>query len=237
MKSLLSALTGIVLSTSFVAAADLPARNIPVRLDNLPVFTWAGFYMGAQLGIARQRDRLDESPVCKPCALISATGRETGVLGGVHAGGNWAVSAFVIGLEADLELANLDHSTVYPLSAPDSFSSRTRWQGSVRGRLGYAIDRLLIYTTGGVAFADIKHTYNLTPPPAFASESLSNIRTGWTLGGGVEYAFTNSWSARVEYRYTDFGHYTDRPAVFSSTFLERHHETEHTGRVGVSYRF
>lgn len=234
-KALATASAALLLSAGLASAADLPSRNAPLR-QIAPVFTWTGFYAGAQLGVGWQRDRLVEDCVI-PCGLDTATGRSTGVLGGVHAGYNWQASAFVFGMEADFELTNLRHTTIYPASAPDSFGSSIRWQGSVRARAGYAFDRLLLYVTGGVAFADIKHTYNLTPPPGFASESDSDLRTGWTLGAGAEYAFTNNWSARVEYRYTDFGRRTDAPAIFGGAFNNRHRETQQAVRAGVSYRF
>jgi outer membrane immunogenic protein len=142
-----------------------------------------------------------------------------------------------LGVEADAELTSLDHSTFYPLSTPDTFGSRVRWQGSARARAGYAFDRVLVYVTGGIALADIRHSYNLTPPPGFASESESRVRAGWTLGGGVEYAVTRNWSARLEYRYTDYGRRTDAPAIFGGTFNQRHRETQQAVRAGVSYRF
>jgi outer membrane immunogenic protein len=57
------------------------------------------------------------------------------------------------------------------------------------------------------------------------------------VGAGVEYAFTNRWSARLEYRYTDFGRWTDMPTLFASAFNEKHRETQQAVRAGVSYRF
>jgi outer membrane immunogenic protein len=247
MKLISATLAGVLLSVSLAAAADLPVRNYPIRQTLLPVFTWTGFYAGAQIGAAWQRDRLTETDTCGLCIPDVAHGHGAGVLGGLHAGANWQTGALVVGLEGDMELANLRLRTVYPSSAPDAFSSHIGWQGSFRGRLGYAIDRLLIYATGGLAFADIRHSYDrfdLVPGPNAlytlgASESMSRVRTGWTLGGGLEYAFTNAWSANIEYRYTDFGRRTDVPAIFSvfNTFSEHHRETQQAVRTAVSYRF
>ena len=75
------------------------------------------------------------------------------------------------------------------------------WQSSVRLRAGYALDRTLIYATGGIAFADDKETVTLSLDTYSQTQTL----TGWTIGGGVEYALTNGWIGRVEVRYTDFG--------------------------------
>lgn len=234
-RLLLSSVALIGLGVS-AFAADLPVRQAPPPFAApLPIFTWTGFYVGAQVGAAWQRDRLAEYDVCVPGCVDRATGRSTGVVGGGHVGYNWQVANVVLGVEGDFEGTSLSHTTVYPLSAPDSFSSNIRWQSSVRGRLGYAFDRVLVYGTGGVAFADIQHTYREATTPA--SQSFSDTRTGWTAGGGIEYALGGNWSTRVEYRYTDFGKKTDVPAVVFPRFIERHVETEHAVRVGVSYRF
>jgi opacity protein-like surface antigen len=68
------------------------------------------------------------------------------------------------------------------------------------------------------------------------ASTISKNRTGWTVGGGVEYAVDYNWSVFGEYRYTDFGHLTNLPASVGS-FSERHHDTENAVRLGVNYRF
>ena len=81
------------------------------------------------------------------------------------------------------------------------------------------------------------------PAPFFGSSDISKTRVGWTVGGGLEYAVTNNWSVRAEYRYSDFGRYTDfpfsgvpiAPAVFQAT--SGHHLTENQVQVGFSYKF
>ena len=95
-------------------------------------------------------------------------------------------------------------------------------QGAIRARAGYALDRLLIYVAGGAAFGRFSTTsfiggidFLSGRTSYFASGNRSTTRVGWTLGGGVEYAVNDHWSARVEYRYSDFGHLTDVvPASF-----------------------
>ena len=94
----------------------------------------------------------------------------------------------MFGIEADIQYADVSSSPVYgvfPLT-----SSNGNYWGSVRGRLGYAIDRTLIYVTGGLAYGDIGTQLN-----NFGS---NDAEAGWVLGGGVEYAFTNNWIGRVE---------------------------------------
>src|SRR6266478_172008 len=88
---------------------------------------------------------------------------------------------------------------------PGAGDTRMDWQGSFRGRAGFAVSKALIYGTGGIAFGNISHTY--TNLITGISETTPNIRAGWTAGGGVEVALTPNILARVEYRYTDFGTY------------------------------
>jgi outer membrane immunogenic protein len=88
-------------------------------------------------------------------------------------------------------------------------------QGSVRSRIGIAFDRFLIYGTGGVAFTGFNTT--ITDTTGFftgvqgTNTTFSNTRAGWTAGGGIEYAITDNWWVRAEYRYSNFGHTTDFP--------------------------
>ena len=110
-------------------------------------------------------------------------------------------------------------------------------QASFRGRAGVAFERILIYATGGAAFAKITNTYDTTPfGGGFAS--ISDWRTGWTVGGGIEYAVANNWSVRGGYRYSDFGDFIDKSSVafFPATNLNRH-VTQQQAQLGVSYRF
>jgi outer membrane immunogenic protein len=137
----------------------------------------------------------------------------------------------VLGLEADIEASGVRGSFNFPNGDGSSF--RSNWQGSVRARLGYAADRALFYVTGGLAFADMRHSYYT----AAVIESFSQTRTGWTLGAGVEYAFTPNWTARVEYRYSDFGRSNYASAVAFPGFSYQQRPQEHAVRVGVSYLF
>jgi outer membrane immunogenic protein len=99
----------------------------------------------------------------------------------------------------------------------------------------------LIYATGGGVFTGITNSYSAFPPnPGFLlQDSFLKTRAGWTVGGGTEYAVTNNWSVRAEYRYADFGHVTNFPfAAFTNGRLSvNHHLTENQVQVGFSYKF
>ena len=139
----------------------------------------------------------------------------------------------VFGIEGDVDGSN--YRSAYALGGFGN-STREPIQGSIRGRLGFAVDRALFYATGGAAFGDLRNTYvnGLTG----ATDQFSHTRVGYTVGGGVEYAFTNNLSVRVEYRYTDYGSFND--TLVGSTVdgvNVRHHETNNRVQAGFSYKF
>ncbi len=239
----LPALAASLLATSAIAA-DLPRRNAaiaPAPVYSVPVFTWTGFYIGGQAGYVWGSDKIRE--VTTATGLPTGINRNlspSGVAGGLHAGYNYQINQLVLGVEGDIEATSVKRRVVgYPVVATASVNTKEQWQGSLRARVGYAFDRAMIYGTGGVAFADWKHTYTDNAVP-FA-RTFSNTRTGWTLGAGLEYAITNNWTARAEYRYTDFGRSTNvLPAALAGTFTGmsyRHRENDSAVRIGVSYLF
>ena len=123
---------------------------------------------------------------------------------------------------------------------PTTISGNIDVQGSIRGRVGYAFDRVLLYATGGVAFAGINGSIS-TP---FGYDSASTTRVGWTVGGGLEYAITNNWSVRAEYRYAQFGHSTVYannsfvvPGLTAVGAFGNRTINENRVQVGFSYKF
>ncbi len=204
--------------SSTVMAADLPSRAPPpVYAPPLPIFTWTGVYLGGQIGYEWGRE---------PITLMSS--QPSGVVGGGHIGYNYQTQQFVMGIEGDVNGTSY-RGSAFSILGPISASTKVPVDASLRGRIGIAWDRTLFYATGGVAFADIKDSF--VTPGAFASFDRS--RVGWTVGGGVEYAVTNNWSVRAEYRYTDYGRFSD--AVFA--FPLDHHSTDNRVQAGFSYKF
>jgi outer membrane immunogenic protein len=180
-----------------------------------------------------------------------------GVIGGAHVGYNYQINQFVLGLEGDVDGSSLSKtvnfapfSNYYQDYIPTTVHSNLGVQGSIRGRLGYAFDRVLVYATGGVAFGGFStsistvYTNALFYPAFFRRDSFSNTRVGWTVGGGLEYAVTNNWSSRAEYRYTDCGP-SNNVLVnsfpgFNGDFLGASVHTnliENRVQVGLSYKF
>lgn len=151
------------------------------------------------------------------------------MIGGAHVGYNYQMGMFVAGLEGDVNGSNYNgNNTLGGLT----YGTRENIDGSVRGRLGIAWDRALVYATGGAAFGDFQNTYSL----GGFSDSPSTTRIGWTIGGGVEYAIDNNWSVRAEYRYTDFGYFNQySPTALGATVSQ--HEIDNRVQVGFSYKF
>ena len=234
MKKLLLASAALAALTSASMAADLPSRKMaPVAPVYVPAFTWTGFYVGLQGGYAWGRSTGTISTATGIPVATYSYNPKGGVFGG-HIGYNYQISPnFVAGLEGDVEWSGLKQSITNPVVG---LTHRTAidWQGSIRGRLGVAFDRALIYATGGVAFADVKHSVS-TFPGGVGLVSGSSTRIGWTLGGGVEYAVTNNVTIRGEYRYTDFGRKSVANLVTNTA--DRNKLTTHTVRAGVSYKF
>lgn len=188
-----------------------------------PAFSWSGFYLGLQAGYGWGTTEASTGTVANLNQAYSYD--SAGALGGVHAGFNWQAQQLVLGIETDLELSGLDGSGLGTQGS--RHSSAIDWTGSFRGRAGFAADRTLFYLTGGLAYGDIAAT-----GPDFTT---SDWRTGWTLGGGIEHAFGQNWTARLEYRYTDLG--SDK---FSSTGINRAESNDVSFsaiRAGLSWKF
>ncbi len=164
-----------------------------------------------------------------------------GVIGGAHVGYNLQINQWVIGLEGTVDGTSVSKTVFIPFGITST--NREQVQGSIRARAGVAFDRVLLYATGGAAFTGIKNTYSFgLAGPLFLNESISKTRAGWTVGGGLEYAVTNNWSVRAEYRYSDFGSTTDYPfaalfAPMGGLLSVRHHLTQNQVQVGFSYKF
>jgi len=198
-------------------AADLPRRHSPDLFSPAPVTSWSGFYAGAQVGYAWGGDQTRINVPGFPFTFSGPDHDVSGAVGGAHAGYNFQTGLAVFGVEGDLELAGIEGKT--KLSGSGGFpgysitsSLDVAFQGSVRGRLGFALlDRMMVYGTAGLAFANLENAYSAALPrgnifgasPGASATKFEETRWGWTLGAGVEYAIMSNWTARFEYRYTN----------------------------------
>ena len=193
---------------------------------------WTGLYFGAQVGMSAGQMRMVGEDTEDPGVEKTSYGGLNQVISGVHAGYNYEIdNGLVVGVEGDFNSKSGAGWLSYGSSRPTS-----NWDGSVRGRLGVAVTpRSLVYGTGGIAFG------NFTTPlhevdPNEEGEYLGGHRTGWTAGGGIEYALDSNWSAAIEYRYTDWGSKTINTQLESSDFTGSSKLHDSSVRVGVSYK-
>jgi outer membrane immunogenic protein len=230
--------TALLGFTASGQAADLQQRPV-YKPTPPPAFTWTGFYVGLQAGYSWGRDTTKEyfTPTMGYIGLKN-TFKPDGFLGGAHAGANYQFGSIVFGLEGDVEFGGVKGGFVDPPVAPFNPGGRgnteINLQGSIRGRLGYAFGPALFYATGGVAAANLKSTYYNWPG---VGETFKRTATGYTIGGGLEYAFTPALSARVEYRFTQFDLLQNHSQIAFPGFSGTQEPYYHATRVGLSYRF
>lgn len=195
-------------SCLFVASAALLAVTnsaMAADYDDPPpsAYDWSGPYIGLQAGYAW--GDLDVTTFADagggPVAGAGGSTDIKGFIGGAHAGWNFQIESIVLGLEADINGSTVDGT--FTFANGDDFTADIDVAGSFRGRLGFAFDRALIYGTGGLAIASVElGTLNFG---AGIREKDTQTYVGYTVGGGIEYAFSDSLSGRIEYRYTDLG--------------------------------
>jgi outer membrane immunogenic protein len=217
----------LLASTAGVPAADLPTAP-PANRAAGPLMVllhdWTGFYAGAQVGYGWGQSSGTQNANGTFFPVVPYAIDPAGALAGGHVGFNYQTNALVVGAEADIEASNLNGSTT--ISAFDQtyvFNVKAETLASVRGRVGWAQDRLMLYGTGGVAWG-----YVTTPP----LDTLNGWRTGWTAGAGAEYALPHNWSAKIEYRYTDLGRASSFDPNLNST--DDNKLNFHAVRLGVS---
>ncbi|MBP0581852.1 porin family protein [Labrys sp. LIt4] len=229
----------VALFAGAVNAADLAPQAVEPVAPAYTPFDWSGPYIGlhAGYGWGRESDNhSSENGPILPTNIAADHFDMNGFVGGAHAGYNYQINQFVVGAEADIDYADVKGSHRYNY-AGGSWTGRlqmkSEWQGSVRLRAGYAFDNILLYATGGVAFAQGKLSDRGQLFGNAYGTSDTNTHVGWTIGAGAEYAFTQNWIGRVEVRYTDFQkkrYVVTDPSVKAGW-------TQTTATVGVSYKF
>jgi len=221
-KLLLAAAVAFALPGSSLAA-DMPVKAPPIAAA--PMFNWTGFYIGGNGGGVWNSSRwTDDSGVQGPASNGSGGG------GGGQIGYNYQINQLILGVEGDFDATSIGRGVnAHPDCEPSVCQTKLKWLASLRGRIGYAVDRLLVYATGGAAFAHFTHMQ--TPVTADWS---GHQRTGWTAGLGIEYALTNNWIAGLEWKYYDFGSKLGHaPGFIDYTFKEK----TNTLMARISYKF
>jgi outer membrane immunogenic protein len=268
MKKLLLASTALVIGGP-VFAADMPVKAPPVAAP--AAYSWSACYVGGHIGAGWSHAEFSDPGFTVPGfgtlqnfapagSTIDVNGH-AGALGGVQAGCDYQfASNWVIGLAGDFSWANIRGQDSDPFFAgknpgPVTLNSKTDELATITGRLGYAWDHTMVYAKGGGAWAHDRDNiqnqfgwgaFSCTGTGAFGfgpcNPSGTDTRLGWTAGVGVEWAFSNHWSALLEYDHYGFG--TKSVALFDpnagpggTTGLANVSESIDAVKVGVNYRF
>ncbi|HZY66957.1 MAG TPA: outer membrane beta-barrel protein, partial [Devosia sp.] len=215
-RAILPALAGLLV-VGEASAADLPRRAAPPLPPAPPVFTWTGFYVGANAGYGFRGGSSTYTDATY--GTVTESGGKGGFVGGGQIGYNYQLtpgSGWVLGAEADFQGTTFGRqgdgtigTTPYYGVAPS-----LDWFGTVRGRLGYAFDRWLVYGTGGFAYGGGSASPYATSYPYTLPDTT---RLGYAVGGGVEYALTEHISVKVEGLYVDLGKRGSSTTVYDTS--------------------
>lgn len=252
------ALLGLLASSA--QAADLPRRAAPpAPVYMAPIFTWTGFYVGLNAGYGFSGDRgvsISGSPLITGAQAggvvpYSLAPKRDGFIGGGQIGYNVQSGNIVYGVEVDFQGADIKGSaSVCDIgggcgSVITNATNKLEWMGTLRGRLGFAFDRVLVYATGGLAIGGVRNSAHSNEFAGLGRQfdvRNNNTRAGWTLGAGVEYAISGNWSAKLEYLYYDLGRTSGvgiqtNPVLPAQFMTARFRNNGHIVRAGINYRF
>ena len=231
-------LVGLTVAASALStpalAADLPPPAAPPQapvayIPAAPVFTWTGFYVGLNGGYA-----FGQSNWTSPLGSIGWF-NVNGALAGITLGGNYQIGQLVVGAEGDIDWQNVRGAIVggnctLAGGVAASCASASNWVGTFRARLGYAMDRVLLYATGGGAVANVKASLDALP-------WASSTELGWSSGFGVEVAMTDNWTAKAEYLAVGFQQLSCGLANCFAAPAVNVKFYESMARGGVNYKF
>ena len=273
-----SVFIGAILGIGAASAADLPVKALPpVAPAHSWAGFYVGGNVGYSWGRAASDLNADPvtvsigaglTPFNTPGFVGSDTLTPKGVIGGGQIGYNWQTSPnWVFGLEADLqasgEKASHSFSNAFSFTTPlfnqalpvsgvatMDYAAKITWFGTLRGRVGYAWDRVMLYATGGLAYGGVNlagtNTVSGTvggfPFLSVTGIGHSQVNAGWTVGAGIEGVLGNRWTWKAEYLYLDLGSMDDPDINLLSVSTSGGRVTTHTNysdnivRLGLNYR-
>jgi outer membrane immunogenic protein len=241
------------LSIGAAQAADLASRKeLPLAPPPPPAFSWTGIRLGVNGGWAGGTANPTATMTVPSVGGLPAFGTVTsgsanlsgGIVGG-QSSALWQLSNnIVIGYESDFQWSGSRSQTNNLATVA---GAGIDWFGTERGRIGYAFGRFLPYVTGGLAYGKLTGNVSQVVGNAAFAAAGSSTQAGWTVGGGLEYAFTDSISVKVEYLYAQFqgmqrttvgiaygpnGATALAPVQFNTGTINMN-----IARVGVNYKF
>jgi outer membrane immunogenic protein len=200
------------------AAREAYAANMPVKAYPAPrpgCAQFGGWYVGGNVGWGVYdtafSDRDGLSKTLDDGLTSNVNARNHGFVGGAQGGYNWQSGCTVLGIETDWSWSGLKTSELnldgdQPTADTLNVENRLRWFGTTRARAGVVVDNLLLYVTGGLAYANFRRNYAyFQDGPAHTNVfSSDNTKLGWAAGAGAEWALANNWTLRGEFLYMGF---------------------------------
>jgi outer membrane immunogenic protein len=251
------------------SAADIPTKA-PAQVEST-AYSWTGWFAGANFGYGWGGSTGDNRTGVDPANIFGGGGLPLfiadgglqypsiaphGTIGGFQVGYNWQTpTRLVVGVVADFQFSGITASgqAIVPPLNPGAFfaenqshSATINWFGTLRGRVGYAWDRWQPYLSGGLAYGRVSDTINVFIPTSgyIGLGNNSSTRTGWTAGGGIDYAYSERVTFGIEYLYIDLGNQTVStasqnflPAASAVSFLINDHFTANIVRGTINFKF
>jgi outer membrane immunogenic protein len=242
---------GIGLLTSAVAAAacvslahaaDLPVAPAPAPpvVYRPALYDWTGIYFGGNVGGGLLNDTISQASTVGINTLTgSITNNPAGVIGGGQVGANYEFAPWVVGVEGSWSATNIGATNSVATSAGgglfENATSSLQWIAAATGRVGYAADSWLFYVKGGGAWMNVQYSQALVISGITSStQNVTDTRSGFTAGAGIEYGLTENFSARLEYDFYDFGTQTYNQFVQTPISIK---SDMHAVTFGLNYRF
>lgn len=234
MRNLIAAI-----ALTALPGAAIAADFAPVAAPSQAVFSWSGFYVGANGGYGTAQGT---STLTAPGFVGTTTGDGgKGGLAGGQIGANWQSGVMVLGIEADYQWAGIQRTIAFGCGLGCVVNEKIGVTsfGTVRGRVGAAFDRVLLYATAGGAWVTAQDEASVTLGALTGQlGKISLSGAGWTAGGGLEVALDRNWSVKGEYLYLATSRLTGSGSVVLVGPVRLDIDAHaHIGRVGVNYRF
>jgi outer membrane immunogenic protein len=239
---------GLASTASFAPAqaADIAVPGPAYYPKSFPppaVYDWTGVYLGFHVGGGILTDSVSQSATSPTGFNFANSGslRPAGVLGGAQIGANYEFVPWVVGIEGSWTDSTISGSTLIPcvgaavLVPQERFTSHALWFAALTGRAGYAANDWLFYAKAGGAWLHVSYTEDLIAVggPTAGSQVISDNRTGFTAGAGIEFGLVENLSGKIEYDFYGFGsknyNFNFTPVSVRSNL--------HALTAGLNYRF
>jgi outer membrane immunogenic protein len=257
MQRLATGAIAVALIGTPALAADMavPASSYYPKYLPPAIYDWTGIYVGGHIGGGILVDSVSQNGTSAGGFNLTSTGdlRPAGVIGGAQIGANYEFAPWVVGVEGSWTDSAITGSTLMPCSAAcafnavpitqERFTSHALWFAALTGRVGYAANDWLFYAKAGGGWMRVSYTEDLLTaavPPATpagataATQVISDNRTGFTVGVGIELGLVENLTGKIEYDFYDFG---SKNYNFNAITPVSVSSNLHTIIVGLNYKF